>query len=251
VIDDGQIIFFAHLGEDFDMFEEKMNSLLGGMYQLIVNEVLRVAFAYFSVATLLKFAYLMKAGKTVALKDISKIDKELAKSVDDFIFEDPIFREKMSVLRSMVDEYDVSYGIAKDDTVKSGFVRWFMIAIPSTNIVAFSILPRWEEAGKTEKETSNSKHDTYFYRIIMEKGNPADKVEDKVKEVEQALVTLNFVKDPCYKDKRDLKHSPYQYAIRKMPFLRILRKSFIGVASSEDVKEWQKQALSLLDQAKI
>lgn len=251
VMDDGQIIFFSHLGEEFEMFEEKMNSLLGGMYQLIVNDVLRVAFAYFSVATLLKFAYLMKAGKTVALKDIMKIDKELAKAVDDFIFEDPIFREKMSVLRSMVDEYDVRYGIAQDDTVKSGFVRWFMIAIPSTNIVAFSILPRWEEAGKNEKETSNSKHDTYFYRIIMEKGNPADKVEDKIKEVEQALVTLNFVKDPCYKDKRDLKHSPYQYAIRKMPFLRILRKSFIGVASSEDVKEWQKQSLAMLDQAKI
>ena len=85
----------------------------------------------------------------------------------------------------------------------------------------------------------------------MEKGTPADKYQDKIKEIEQALVVLHFAKDPCYKDKRDLKHSPYQYAIRKLPYLRILRKSYVGRAASKDTKEWQKQAMDVLKKAEL
>ena len=85
----------------------------------------------------------------------------------------------------------------------------------------------------------------------MEKGSPADKVEDKVKEIDQSLVNLNFIKDPCYKDKRELKHSPYQYAIRKLPYLRILRKSFVAVADNPDVKEWQKQVKEIMKNAAL
>ncbi len=241
VMDDGQNVLISHLGDEFGVFQEKMDELLGGMYQMIVNDVLRVAFPYFGVAQLLKLAYLMKGGKTVSLKEIMKVDKDFAKAVDDFIFEDESLREKVSILRDMVDEYDIRYGIAKDNTVENSFIKWFMFAIPANNIVVFTVLPRWE----------NDKTETFFYRVIMEKGNPADKIEDKIKEIEQALVTLDFVKDPCYKDKRDLKYSPYQYAIRKMPFLRILRKSFVGVVSHEDTAKWQKQAMEILDKAKL
>lgn len=85
----------------------------------------------------------------------------------------------------------------------------------------------------------------------MEQGNPADKVEDKIMEIDQALVNLHFAKDPCYKDKRDLRHSPYQYAIRKLPYLRILRKSFAGCASASDVDEWTKQAKEIMKNMKV
>ena len=85
----------------------------------------------------------------------------------------------------------------------------------------------------------------------MEKGTPADKVEDKTREIDQSLVNLRFAKDPCYKDKRDLKHSPYQYAIRKLPYLRILRKSFCGKASASDVSEWHKQANEIMNRAEL
>lgn len=251
VMDDGMTLFFSQMGNDFEFFHEKMDALLGGMYESLVNDVLKVAFSQFHAATLLKFAYKMKGGKAVSLKDLQKIDKELAKDVEAFIFQDEALKKKMQLLRDMADDYSVFYGIAKDDAVKNSFIRWVMYSIPAHNVVAFCILPRWQQGGKPDSVVKAERHDTYFYRIIMEQGTPADKVEDKIMEIDQALVNLHFAKDPCYKDKRDLRHSPYQYAIRKLPYLRILRKSFVGNVSASDVDEWHKKAKEILKNATI
>ena len=244
VMDLGSTIVISKLGNDFDTFKEKMESLLGGMYEKLVNEILREAFPHFNAATLLKFGYKMKGGKAVSLKDITKMDADLAESVEEFIFEDKTFKDKVSILRDLTNDYEVFYGLKKDESLSNGFIKWVMYTIPSKNIVAFSILPRWKEG---ESETN----DTFFYRIIMEQGNAADKVADKMMEVDQALITLDFAKDPCYKDKRELKHSPYQYAIRKLPFLRILRKSFIGKVGAVEVKDWQAQVKEMFTKSEI
>ena len=183
-------------------------------------------------------------------KDIQKMDSDLAVAVEEFIYEDEIFSQKIKILRDLVDEYNIFYGIAKDNAVKDSYIRWVLFTVPEKNVVAFSILPRWQQGGQVEENPSYP-HKTYFFRIIMEKGSPADKVEDKVKEIDQSLVNLNFIKDPCYKDKRELKHQPYQYAIRKLPYLRILRKSFAGVADNTDVKEWQKQVKEIMKNAAL
>lgn len=259
VMDDGTTIFISQLGNDFEFFQEKMDALLGGMYETIVNDVLKQAFVQFHAATLLKLAYKMKGGKAVSLKDIQKMDKELAAEVESFIFQDEVLKKKMKILRDMVDEYNVYYGIARDEAVKNSFIRWVMYAIPAKNVVAFCILPRWRQAGtamsgqggQNNVVNKPERHDTYFYKIIMEQGTPADKLEDKIMEIDQALVNLHFAKDPCYKDKRDLRHSPYQYAIRKLPYLRILRKSYIGAVSANEVDEWQKQTKEILKNAEI
>ncbi len=246
VMDLGTTIMVSKLGNDFDMFREKMESLLGGMYEKLVNEILREAFPHFNAGTLLKLGYKMKGGKAVSLKDITKMDEEMATAVEEFIFEDENFKEKVSMLRTLTDDYEVFYGLKKDEALSDGFIKWVMYTIPSKNIVAFSILPRWKE-GQEAKNTD----DMFFYRIIMEKGTAADKVADKIMEVNQALLTLDFAKDPCYKDKRELKHSPYQYAIRKLPFLRILRKSFVGKVSALEVKDWQAQVKDMFTKASI
>lgn len=248
VMDDGTNMFFSKLGNDFEFFQEKMNELLGGMYETLINDVLKRAFPEFHAATLLKLGYKMKGGKSVSLKDLQKIDKDLAVAVDKFIFEDEKFAENVSPLRELSDEHEIFYGIARDDTVKDSYIRWVMFAVPSKNVVGFSILPRWREGGTKDQ---NHQYEMYFFRIIMEQGSPAEKTEDKIREVNEALVTLNFTKDPCYKDKRELRHSPYQYAIRKLPFLRILRKSYIGKISSSDKKEWETKLEEIFKNAAL
>lgn len=250
VMDDGMTLMIAQLGNDFELFEEKMNELLGGMYESVVNDTLKQIFPEFHAATLLKLAYKMKDGKAVSLKEIKKMDSELAVAVEKFIYDDDKFSEKTSELRKMADDYNIHYAISRDRAVAGSFVKWVLILVPEKNSVCFSILPRWKE-GISDEQKDKETHDTFFYKIIIEKGSPAEKMEDKVREIEQALVTLNFAKDPCYKDKRELRHSPYQYAIRKMPFLRILRKSYVGRVSSSDVKEWQKQAMEMLNKSEI
>ncbi len=252
VMDDGVTVFFSQLGNDFEFFEEKMNTLLGGMYGAVVNGVLKEVFPEYHATTLLKLASVMKAGKSVCLKDIIKMDQELATSVDNFIFEDENLKDNFQFLRDKVDEYDLHFGIAKDETVENGFIRWFMISLVEENLVGFSILPRWESGGDSEDgDKPKVPSEMYFYRIIMEKGNPADKAADKIKEIEQALVLLKFAKDPCYMDKRELRHSPYQYAIRKMPFLRILRKSFVGKIRASEKSEWKKQFAKIAKSSKL
>jgi hypothetical protein len=249
VMDDGVSIFFAQLGNDFEFFQEKINQLLGGMYESVVNGVLKTAFMEFHAGTLLKLAFKMKGGKAVNLHDIKEMDEELAVSVENFFYEDENLKEKMDFLRAMVDDYSIYYGVANDDTVEGGAIRWIMFTIPEKNVVAFTVLPRWQDGGAEESE--KQKNATYFYRIIMEKGSPADKVEDKVREINHALVNLNFVKDPCFKDKRDLKHSPFQYAIRKLPFLRILRKSYVNCAKELEAKDWQAKVKEILNSTSL
>lgn len=250
VMDDGLNIFFSKLGNDFEFFHERMNEMLGGMYETLVNDVLKQVFPEYHAGTLLKLAAKMKGGKAVSLKDIQKMDKELATTVDQFIFEDEELVEKCKVLRDMVDEYGLYFGIAQDRAVKESFIKWVMFAIPEQNVVCFSILPRWKQGGE-EAADDQKQFDMFFFKIIMEKGSPSEKVEDKVREIDQALVVLDFVKDPCYMDKRELRHSPYQYAIRKLPFLRILRKSYIGKASSADTKVWNNEVQEIFKSAKL
>lgn len=250
VTDDGSTVNISQLGNDYEFFQEKMDALLGGMYETIVNDGLKIAFQEFHAGTLLKLAYGMKNGKAVSLKEISKMDKDLAKRVEEFIFENNNFKEMTKSLRNPLDDNHVFFGITRDETVRGSFIRWVMFVLADQNLVAFSILPRWLQEGPKTPENAKP-FDMYFYKIIMEQGVPSEKFEDKVREINQALVVLNFAKDPCYKDKRELRHSPYQYAIRKLPYLRILRKSFVGRVSTNDPKEWEKQAQEVFSKAKL
>jgi hypothetical protein len=249
ITDDGNTVTVSQLGNDYEFFQEKMDALLGGMYETIVNDGLKKAFQEFHAGTLLKLAYKMKNGKAVSFKEIKKIDKELAVKVEEFIFENSNLKELAKNLIPSDDTY-LHFGIARDETVKGSFIRWMLCIMPEKNLVAFSILPRWVEGGNKGSDMTKP-CDLYFYKIIMEQGVPSDKYEDKIREINQALVVLNFAKDPCYKDKRELKHSPYQYAIRKLPYLRILRKSFVGKVSATNPQDFQRQVDDVLMRAKL
>jgi len=249
VTDDGNTLNISQLGNDYEFFQEKMDILLGGMYETIVNDGLKIAFQEFHAGVLLKLAYKMKNGKAVNLKEIKKIDKDLATKVEEFIFEDSNLKE-MAAGFAPTDDSHTYFGMTQDEAVKGSFIRWAIFVIPEKNLVGFSILPRWAEGGKASEGTPKQS-EMFFYRIIMEQGVPSEKYEDKVRELNQALIVLNFAKDPCYKDKRELKHSPYQYAIRKLPYLRILRKSFVGKVSANNPADFQKQSENLFAKAKL
>lgn len=248
-MDDGSITIISHLGNDYEMFQENINEVFGSMYEKLVNEDLKEVFYDFDAGTLLKLAYKLRGGKTVNLKEIQKMDKALADRVLEFFFNDKVLAEKFDMFNKMTDEYSRYFGIAKDPLTHQGFVRWLMYALPEYNTVVFCILNKWID----EDQPVNPKgaHDTFFFKIIIEKGLPSEKVADKVLEIEQSLVNLNFTKDPCYKDKKELRNSPFRYAIRKLPYLRILRKSYSGMANAESVSEWQKQAKEILEKSKL
>ncbi|MFA5947411.1 MAG: hypothetical protein WC806_00355 [Candidatus Gracilibacteria bacterium] len=247
VTDDGSTILISQLGNDYEIFEEKMNELLGGMYESLVNDVLKGIFVEFHSTTLLKFAYKMKGGKAVSLKEIQKIDKDLAKRVEEFIFEKTDFKEKIAGIEEFKHDENIYFGIAKDETINNGYIKWVMYSVPQKNIACFSIMPRFVK----ETDPKSKITEMFFYKIIIEQGDPVEKLENKICEINQALIILSFSKDPCYKDKRELKHSPYKYAIRKLPFLRILRKSFVSKLLLDDKATCEKQIKEIFEKSKI
>lgn len=220
VMDDGQQVFISQLGDYFESFQEQFEMCLAEMYQTVVDKTLREAFPHFNAGTLLQLAYMMKGGKLVSLYDIKDIDQSLYEEVWQFMMSNEDFKEKAEFLIEGVADDRVLIAIGRDEKSVDGFVKMLVVAKPESNTTVMMMSPRFE----------NEVSEAYFYKVIMEKGDASDKLDSKYAEINGAMISLDFAKDPCYRDKRDLKHSPYLYAIRKMPFLRILRKSYVGRA---------------------
>jgi hypothetical protein len=90
-----------------------------------------------------------------------------------------------------------------------------------------------------------------LFKIIMEKGNPREKIKEKLLEMNQALLKLKFVTTPFYKDKRELRRSVYRFALRKLPYLRLLRRSYLGRLTPFNEISWDKRMGDIFQKATI
>jgi len=245
ITDDDLKITFSKLGNDFELLEEKVNTILGMLYADLVNNVFRKIFPSYTSSDLLKLAYKIKNGKTASIKEIKKINDELIDDLKVFFTEDESYLDKINYLSSVCNTDEVRYGFTKDSINSENYTKWCLFPIPSKNLVAICVLPRWEDTD------SKSNLDFLFFKIIMEKGDPETKIIDKINEITQALVVLDFIYEPCYIEKKKLKHSPFQYATRKLPFLRILRKSFCGIASNSELPLFKEEVGKIMSSSEI
>ena len=99
--------------------------------------------------------------------------------------------------------------------------------------------------------TNGGYRGAYFFKIIMEKGEPQEKVHEKLLEVNQALLKLKFVTTPFYKDKRELRRSIYRFALRKLPYLRLLRRSYVGRLTPFNEVDWDKRITDIYGKAEL
>jgi hypothetical protein len=88
-------------------------------------------------------------------------------------------------------------------------------------------------------ESQGSEHD-----------NSASKTENAVRQINQALVMLNFRREPIYLPdasmQTDARYHRYAIACRKISALRQLRISYLGRAIHTTVDAWQRQIDALL-----
>lgn len=215
----GTIIHFSQFGNGFDEFQEQFYREMSRMYQEVIHE-LEYLFIDFHKEKLVKLSHLMRRGKAVRIKDIAKIDKDLATKVVECVFKDEAYAETAAPLRSRVDDDHLFIGLSVSDGKKEIYRFIVIFAASADNIMACTL-------GSYEKDIRKVQ-DTYFFRIIMEQGAPEDYVTQKVLEMNQACLLLHFIPDPIYKDKRELKNTIYKFAIRKLGFLRTLRGSFLA-----------------------
>lgn len=241
-LENGQNINISKLGTSFEDLKDKMESILGKMYEKAINS-LNEFLPEFDAQTQLKFISSVKEGRFIPFKALKKIHDDMPSKIDDLFFgSNPEIQKKVSHLRKEGGEenYYTSLSFAKSRDTGDTFARcWFLQAIPEKNLIAI---------GRTSGRSDNTIH---FFRIIMQKGDPLEKLSSKILEIAQSLLIFHFDFSVVYKDRRELRRSRYKTAIKKLSFLRLLRKSYIGHISSQELSEFKSDLKKMYDKASI
>jgi hypothetical protein len=99
---------------------------------------------------------------------------------------------------------------------------------------------------------------TYLFRITgrkdylefacMEALNSA--ADEFIKLLNYSMLSINFRREPVYLSDEQLKkpqYLKYQYAVERLPSLRLLRKHFIGRIIHSSTEQWKKDVMDIID----
>jgi hypothetical protein len=144
---------------------------------------------------------------------------------------------------------------AEADEEAQPILHWFFLPLAAKPGAKFpGNLVAWEA-------TSRSGRATYFFRLVPPEQAPqlqeASKapalIEIAIRQLNRAIVLLNFRREPIYLPDDSLLLQPrfrrYAIACRKLPELVRLRSSFLGRAIHTTPAAWQKQFESYLEKA--
>ena len=134
-------------------------------------------------------------------------------------------------------------------------LHWFFFPMAAkAGEQSLANLVAWEATSKTGRAT-------YFFRLVppnrageLQIASQARAVtEAAVRQLNSALVLLNFRREPIYLADDSLEMQPkfhrYLIAARKIPELRRLRASFLGRAIHGSLESWQEQVNKILAMA--
>jgi hypothetical protein len=134
-------------------------------------------------------------------------------------------------------------------------LHWFFLPLAAKPGAKFpGNLVAWEA-------TSRSGRATYFFRLVppeqaaqlQDASKSAALIETAIRQLNRAIVLLNFRREPIYLPDDSLLLQPrfrrYAIACRKLPDLVRLRSSFLGRAIHTTPAAWQKQFESYLAKA--
>ena len=241
VLDSGITIMFSRLENEYESFQEKVHTALGLYYDKILREMINL-FMDFGSEVIVKLAKIMKNGSAVSLKAIKKIDKALADKIMDLVLRDEVMKQSLESFLKTDDDH-AYVGIRVINGKKDVFRFSLMFALPEKNTVSCT-------TGYFDDDMKKI-NETLFFKIIMERGNAEEKISHKILEINQSLVLMNFILDPLYRDKKEMRRSIYKMAVRKLPFLRILRKSFVASLPTILPNIFAKNLDAVFEKAKI
>lgn len=241
-LENGQNVYISQLGTSFEDVRETMESIMGKMYEKVVNGLTQFL-PSFDASTLVKLVYLLRGGRFVTLKALKKIHEELPEKIEAFVFqENPAMREKAHFLRKQGGDENFFLSLSVGKSRESGelFLRtWFLQAIPEKNLVAI---------GRTSGSNDATVH---FFRVIMQQGVPQEKLTSKILEIDQTMIIFRYDFSVVYKDRRDLRKSKYRTALKKISFLRLLRKSYLGHSTTPDLPPFEADFEKFLQKAQL
>lgn len=133
-------------------------------------------------------------------------------------------------------------------------LHWFFFPLRASGPGAPANIVAWEA-------TSRGDRATYFFRLLPpnqaarlpDKGQALNAIEEAIRQLNRAIVLLNFRREPIYLPDGSLETQPrfHRYAIasRKISALRQLRASFLGRALHTSLEGWQKQVQTIISRA--
>lgn len=240
--DSGAKVNVSKLGSNFEDAQSTLEGCLEKMYQRVLNQ-LNSVLTGFSLPVLLKLAYMIRDGRAVLVNALKKVDAALPVKVMELAFaNNPELEKKIQFLRSLDkdEQFYVGFSLQNIPDTRDVKVRsWFLCALPTLNTLVMGI--------------GNNPADTrlFFFRIVMEQGMASEKVEGKVLEVNQCMVIFDYDLSPLLKDKNELRKTRYRVAILRMAFLRLFRRSFLGISQANDLDKFKTEANKLFTQAGI
>jgi len=192
---------------------------------------------------LLKAIHHFKYGTFVNLPVLKKMNEDFSGRVEELIFENnDLMKEKANFLRKIVSDknFYVNLSFVNDPIKGEKSVRaWFLCVFPEQNMIAVA------------EGNNPSNNSIYYFKIVMQQGDVNEKFPAKIRELNHVMTVLDFDFDPVVKDKRILRKTKYNLAIKKLSFLRLLRKSIIGTDISTDMDKFQKAFKVAESRAKI
>jgi hypothetical protein len=229
-LDSGNTVVISKLGTAFEDVQQTFESLLGSMYEKVIN-YLKEVLPEMDAATLLKLAYKLKNGRSIPFNSMKKMDDNMQSRLMDLAFSgNALMLAKCTYLRKLAGDENFYLGFSflnRHDTHEQIMKSWFICVIPDKNMIALGV-------------TSSNENNIYFFRIVMQKGEVKEKMPAKLMEVEQFMVLFKGDFSAVCKDKKELRKSRYKTALKKLSFFRLLRKSFMIKNSASDEKKFKE-----------
>lgn len=268
-------LVLSKLAKRTDDFRSALKSSMDGVSENAAN-ILQRLFPFLAPDQFQKVAALMKEGRAAAISAMQAIHPQIGKALFDRTVDaklKPYFEylQKQAVGKSVYAGFKLIREEEEEDSAEpqtaetpeqedqaeepegasangeQPVLHWY-----------FFPLQRRQESGATGtivawEAVSGSGRATYFFRLLSKKGEAPGLPDDSIRDLNQALVLLNFRREPIYLGDESLQMQPryrrYAIACRKLPVLRNLRAAFIGRALHTSFQEWEQQVQKILASA--
>jgi hypothetical protein len=240
-LDNGTIVNITKLGTYFEDCRDTMEALMGQMYEKIINNFAEFL-PGFDPATLLKVANKVKDGKGAQFNSLKKIHDDLpSKLLELAVQGNPEFEDKIKFLRSLSgdENFYLGFNFHSRDRRETAVKSLFMFALPEKNTIVLGVL---SNPPLQEKYF-------YFFRIVMQQGNAQERLAAKILELNQCMVLFKFDLGPLYRDRRELNKSRYRTAVKRLSFLRLIRKSYLGRLGGGDLNTFKNEVDKIFTKA--
>jgi hypothetical protein len=253
-LDDGSEIIVRMLGSRFSDFKTILERLIQELIKKVASS-LQTSFS-FDESIALKLADKLRLGNSLSLPELDTIGVAIKETLFKKVFASEERQKTFDYLASQTKPEYLSVGLAPkfmsgdveetrsteqteenaaentgteilaEKNIPEDFITWFFAYLPQQKKLAFEV-------------TSEEGNATYLFKLE----NDEEYISIFVREINRMMVALNFKKEPIYLPQEKLDTDPsyakYKLALRKLPYLPIIRKAFTGRAIHTSFEKWK------------